>query len=204
MKSLHHGSIIIALMIMVVSIACAGEQGPAGAQGAAGPAGPQGEPGQAGPSGFEALQVLQVEGYVDTVTPIFQEARDGWNAANAEYPSFYDISEPDVAIRRAELDNEWIEKYLGVLSGVGEPPVGLKEAHNNHLAATSDKLAFYQGRRDAVVDAGADFDMVELQNDPLLGVVLYDKIVNTWLRTCSELKTAARKTVVSTSFAFCP
>ena len=213
MKSLHHGLIIIALMIMVVSIACAGEQGPAGAQGAAGPAGPQGEPGQAGlqgepgpagPSGFEALQLLQAEGYVDTVMVIYQDGMTGFIAVDAEYGSFFDISELDVAIRRVDATLEWFEKFVSAIGGVGEPPVVWKEAHNNLLAASSDLLALLHGRRDALADAGAGFNMAELENDPALGDSAGELTVDTWIGACEQLQAVARKIVFRTTFAFCP
>jgi hypothetical protein len=203
LKSLHYGSIIIAFMILVVSIACAGEQGPPGVQGPAGPAGPQGEPGAVGPSGFEALQSLQAEGDIDAVTAIYQEAMDGWNAVNREYRSLWDISEVDVALRRLDASG-WFEKFVDGLDGVSEPPVIWMDAHNHLLAVSLDMQARGRGRHDVLADAGTDFSMAEFQNDPALGKVVGDTLSDTWIKACEDLTTTARKTVFRTSFAFCP
>ena len=135
---------------------------------------------------------------------IYQDGMTGFITVDAEYGNFWDISELDVAIRRVDASLEWFEKFVGAIGGVSEPPVVWKEAHNNLLAASSDLLALVHGRRDALADAGAGFNMAELENDLALGGSAGETIFLTWIVACEQLQAVARKTVFRTTFSFCP
>ena len=124
--------------------------------------------------------------------------------ANAGFDSNDEAITPPGAETEAGEAKRWFdgsigiqEKLVSALGGVGDPPVGLKEAHDDYLAAQSELLALNRRVRDRLADAGSDFKMADLTNDPELGVAPQRRLGDLADGACKELERVANKSDVN-------
>ena len=201
---------VTSLLLILLTIACKGDQGPPGPagsqgeQGPPGPAGPQGEQGPASSAGLQGEtgpvaapgpQGIQVQRYDDSVTLMIEEALAAKRAVDGEIPVPGAKSEIDDAKRwfdaMIDVQETFVGALVGALDRVGDPPVALKEAHNSYFAAVSEQLAVFHRISDRLADAGSDLNMAQLATDPELRIAreVADK-------ACGVLAQAARESVV--------
>ena len=140
---------------------------------------------------------VQVQRHIDTVNPMFEEANAARDALDKE------ISPPGAETEAGDA-KRWFdgligiqEKLVGALGGVGDPPVALKEAHNNYLAAASEALALNRRIHDRLADAGSDFKMAQLANDPELGIAPQRRLGDLVEGACKELERGARESGIN-------
>ena len=136
---------------------------------------------------------VQVQRYIDTVNPMFKEVNAAFDANDKE------ISPPSAESEAGEA-KRWFdgsigiqEKLLGALGGVGDPPIELKEAHDDYLAAQSELLALNRRVRDRLAEAGPDFNMAQLANDPELGIAPQRRLGDLADEACKELERIANE-----------
>ena len=132
---------------------------------------------------------------------MFDEALAAKRAVDAEIPLPGAKSEVDEAKRWFDAVIEGQEKLVGALGGVGDPPVELKEAHNDYFAAVSELLALNRRISDRLGDAGSDFDMAQLVNDPELGTAPQGQLGNLQDKACGALKDVARESVAGATLS---
>lgn len=140
---------------------------------------------------------VQVQRYIDTVNPMFKEANDAGDANDKETPPPGAESEAGDAKRWFDRSIGIQEKLVGALGGVGDPPVELKEAHNNYVAAMSESLVLDRKIRDRLAEAGSDFDMAQLANDPELGTTPQGRLGDLSEGACKELERVANQSNVN-------
>ncbi len=140
---------------------------------------------------------VQVQRYIDTVNPMFKEANDAGDANDKE------ISPPSAQSEAGEA-KRWFdgsigiqEKLLSALGAVADLPSELKDAHVSYLAAELETLALNRRIRDRLADAGPDFNMAQLANDPELGIAPQRRLGDLTFEACEELKRVARESGVS-------
>ncbi len=134
---------------------------------------------------------VQVQRYIDTVNPMFKEANDAGDANNKEISPPSAQSEAGEAKRWFDRSIGVQEKLVGALGGVVDPPVELKKAHNSYVAAQSELLALNRRIRDRLADAGSDFKMADLANDPELGIAPQKRLSDLMDGACKELERLA-------------
>ena len=140
---------------------------------------------------------VQVQRYIDTVTPIFEEAKAANEALDKEIPAPSAVSELGDAKRWFDRVIEDQDQLIGALGGVGDPGAELKEAHNDYLAAESEFLALNRRIRDRLADAGSDFNMADLGLDPELGIAPQNRLGDLAEDACEKLERIARENAVS-------
>ena len=220
MNRLRYGSILIVLLMIVVSVACAADQGSSAPKGPSGQEDAPGQPRQAAgaalqsvdlqvePAPVEAPPALveetvsqgpQVQRYIDIASPMFEEALAANRAVNAKLARPSEKSDVDKAKRWFDETIAWQEKLVGALEEVGGPPDGLpdglKEAHEEYFAALSELLAIDRRFRDRLANAGPDFNMPELALDPEVGLAQQARAWNLELTACGTLKDVARGSI---------
>ena len=140
---------------------------------------------------------VEVQRYIDTVNPMFKEANAAGDANDKEIPPPSAESEAGDAKRWFDRSIGIQEKLVGALGGVVDPPVELKEAHADYLAAQSELLAFNRRIRDRLADAGSDFKMSQLANDPELGTAPQRRLGDLADGACKELERIANQSNVN-------
>ena len=142
---------------------------------------------------------MPVSRFRDTSTPLirwFKEANAAFDANDKEIPPPSAESEAGDAKRWFDRSIGIQEKLVSALGGVGDPPVELKEAHNNYFTAVSELLALNRRMSDRLADAGSDFNMAQLANDPELGTAPQGRLWDLQDKACGELTLIARESVV--------
>ncbi len=140
---------------------------------------------------------VQVQRYIDTVNPMFKEANAAGDANDKEISPPSAESEAGDAKRWFDRSIGIQEKLVGALGGVVDPPVELKEAHNNYVAAQSELLALDRRIRDRLAEAGSDFDMAQLANDPELGTTPQGRLGDLSDEACKDLERVANERAVN-------
>ncbi len=157
-----------------------------------------------GETGGDPDAEVRVQKYIDTVTPMFEEARTAREALEEETPAPSAASEAADAKRWFDrlISNQ--EKLVGALGGVGDPGVELKGAHNSYLAALSEFLALNRRIRDRLADAGSDFNMGDFSLDPELGISPQMLLGDRSIEACEELERIGRESVASADLSCAP
>ncbi len=126
--------------------------------------------------------------YIDSVGPAFEQARAAREALNEEISP--PGAESGVADAKLWFDQvvETQESLLDALRSVGDPPALVREAHDDLVAASSELQVINRRIRNQLADAGPDFDIGRLANDPVLGVASQSRLGERVEEACKELE----------------
>ena len=132
-----------------------------------------------------------VQGYFDTITPIFQERDSAHIALDREIRPPVAASEAGQAKRWFDDTNEIIASQIAALTSVEAVPTDMKVAHANYLATAKALLEFNRGIALRLGEAGQDSNLAQAIGDLQLASEAQRLLVDESKEACSVLENAA-------------